>query len=130
MGAGAAVDRRGRARAVRLLAAVVLVVVVGVLLAAAVASPAPAGRPVAVIVRTEPAVLADAERLVTRAGGAGRASPAADLSATVPSSALTRLNRMVGVTSVTVDGAVRVAGKAPKGAASSGTTPTGAPSTT
>jgi serine protease AprX len=92
------------------------------LAAAAVASPAPAGRPVAVIVRTDPAVLADAERLVTRAGGrVGRRLPLiSGFSATVPSSALTRLNRMAGVTSVTVDGAVRMAGKAPKGAAQFG----------
>ena len=48
-------------------------------------------------------------------------------SATVPRPALTRLRRMAGVTSVTEDGSVRLAGKAPKGPASSGTPPTGAP---
>ena len=41
-------------------------------------------------------------------------------SATVPRPALTRLRRMAGVTSVTVDGSVQLAGKAPKGAAQFG----------
>ena len=57
------------------------------------------------IVRTEPAAQARAERLVTQAGGrVGRRLPVTSgFSATVPRPALTRLRRMVGVTSVTVD---------------------------
>jgi serine protease AprX len=89
---------------------------------AGLASPGPAGRPVAVIVRTDPAVQARAERLVTQAGGhiGRRLAVISGFAATLPGPALTRLGRMAGVTSVTVDGAVQLSGKAPKGAAQFG----------
>ena len=76
MGAGAEVDRRVGTRVVRLLVVLVLAVAVAGLLppVAGLASPPPAGRPVAVIVRTQPATQARAERLVTQAGGTSSAA--------------------------------------------------------
>jgi hypothetical protein len=69
MGAGAAADRV-RARATRLLAAVVGVLLVGMGLATtAGASPASVGRPVAVIVRADPGALARAGGSLPRLGG-------------------------------------------------------------
>jgi serine protease AprX len=118
------VDRTVGARAVRLLVVLVLSVVVAAMLppVAGLASPATAGRPMAVIVRTQPAAQARAERLVTQAGGhiERRLAVISGFSATVPRPALTRLRRMAGVTSVTEDGLVQLAGKAPKGPAQFG----------
>ena len=76
---------------------------------AGLASPGAAGRPVAVIVRTDPAAQVRAERLVTQAGGhiERRLAVISGFSATVPRPALTRLGRMAGVTSVTEDGSAR-----------------------
>jgi hypothetical protein len=112
---------------------VLAVVVAGMLPpVAGLASPGPAGRPVAVIVRTDPAAKARAERLVTQAGGhiGRRLAVISGFAATLPGPALTRLGRMAGVTSVTVDGAVQMAARPPRARPSSATTPTGAPSTT
>ncbi|HJU01614.1 MAG TPA: S8 family serine peptidase [Actinomycetes bacterium] len=109
---------------VRLLAVLVLAVVAAGMLppVAGLASPSAASQRVAVIVRVDPVAQVRAERLVTQAGGrVGRRLPViSGFSATVPRPALTRLARMAGVTSVTVDGAVQVSGKAPKGAAAFG----------
>jgi serine protease AprX len=112
--------------AVRLLVVLVLAVLMAGMLppVAGVAGPATVGQPVAVIVRVDPAAQVRAERLVTQAGGhIGRRLPVISaFSATVPRPALTRLRRMAGVTSVSVDGSVQLAGKAPKGAAAFGDT--------
>ena len=66
MGAGAGFDRMVRVR---------VVVVAGMLPpVAGPATPGAAGRPVAVIVRTDPAAQVRAERLVTQAGGTSSAA--------------------------------------------------------
>ena len=67
---------RVRARAVRLLVVLALAVVVAGMLppVAGLASPATAGRPVAVIVRTDPAVQARPSGWLPRPGGTSSAA--------------------------------------------------------
>ena len=76
IGAGAGFDRGVRARAVRRLVVLGLAVVVAGMLppVAGLASPGPAGRPVAVIVRTDPAVQPGPSGWSLRPGGGSGAA--------------------------------------------------------